>query len=336
MNTKLNRSDYAILCIYFGVSVFLQIIDYQEQKNILKEYIFDIPAGVICPLISIFIFMHWLIPNFIVNQKKYIQFAVLGLLTMIVFGIVEYVIGFWSGENDIKKFPNFLQLLRKGIGVSAEDVSLSLGLLLGKKYYEGQLEYSDIKRRQKDNELKLLRSQIDPHFLFNNLNTLDALIDSAPSKAKEYINRLSLIYRYLIKTKEAEVMELSEEIDFAENYIFLIQIRFEKDYHFVIDKQASLHDKYIPTGALQTLLENIIKHNKGQHPLVIQSEITIEEAQLVVVNSKAHKKVGEESLGTGLDNLQKRYALLTDRKIHIDDTENEFRIAIPILRPSLD
>lgn len=107
-------------------------------------------------------------------------------------------------------------------------------LLLTKKFYEGQSQILKIEKQQKENELKLLRSQIDPHFLFNNLNTLDSLIDSDSEKAKEYINRLSLIYRYLIQTKDAEVMELQSEIQFAENYIFLIETRFGNDYKFTV------------------------------------------------------------------------------------------------------
>ena len=117
----------------------------------------------------------------------------------------------------------------------ANSIGMPFGLVLAKKFYEGQNKILVIEKQQKENELKLLRSQIDPHFLFNNLNTLDSLIDSDAEKAKEYINRLSLIYRYLIKTKDAEVMELSEEIELAENYIFLIKTRFENDYDFKID-----------------------------------------------------------------------------------------------------
>ena len=75
----------------------------------------------------------------------------------------------------------------------AENTGLPFGLLLAKKYYEGQIQFLSVQKQQKENELKLLRSQLDPHFLFNNLNTLDALIDRNPTNAKEYINRLSLI-----------------------------------------------------------------------------------------------------------------------------------------------
>jgi two-component system LytT family sensor kinase len=145
----------------------------------------------------------------------------------------------------------------------------------------------ETEKQRKENNLKLLRSQIDPHFLFNNLNTLDFLIDSNPEKAKEYISRLPLIYRYLIKTKDAEVMELANEIELAKNYIFLIQTRFGNDYEFNIEKNISLADKFIPTGALQNLLENVVKHNKYDGTKSIKTTIQINEGWLIITNTKS-------------------------------------------------
>ena len=121
--------------------------------------------------------------------------------------------------------------------------------------------------------------------MFNNLNALDSLIDLNTEKAKEYINKLSLIYRYLICTKDAEVMELSKEIEFAKNYMFLIETRFLNDYNFVIINNNVLKDKYIPTGALQALIENVVKHNKVFNRNVIEATILIEEDWLTIANS---------------------------------------------------
>ena len=187
------------------------------------------------------------------------------------------------------------------------------------------------KKKQKENELKLLRSQINPHFLFNNLNTLDSLIDSDSEKAKEYINRLSLTYRYLIQTKDSEVMELSEEIQHAENYIFLIKTRFGNDYEFEVDKKASLKDKFIPTGAIQALLENVVKHNKAKTDNTIKASILIDQDWLTIKNTKSIPPPKSESLGTGLENLKSRYSLLSDKKVTINDAKETFEVIIPII-----
>lgn len=282
----------------------------------------------------VFLFMYWLIPNFLVKQKKYFLFAFWGILILFISGIIDYTAGFWSAENNWGKFPKGIDFILKCIFRITDDAGLLLGVLLTKKFYEGQTQYLKIEKQQKENELKLLRSQIDPHFLFNNLNTLDSLIDTDSEKAKEYINRLSLIYRYLIQTKDAEVMELSKELQFAENYIFLIETRFGNDYNISIKKNEDVKDKFIPTGAVQTLLENVVKHNKPFNNISIKAEIIIGDNILKITNSKSKTQSKNESLGTGLKNLKARYKLISDKKVTILNSEKEFTVYIPIINLS--
>ncbi|MEE9361948.1 MAG: histidine kinase [Cellulophaga sp.] len=334
MDTRLNKSDYIILAIFYGVSAIINCYSYYLDKNDLLEYLVDIPTITITSLCTILLFMYWLIPNFIVKQKKYFLFAFFGLIILIVNGGVDYAVGFWSGGGDWSKFPTGVRFCLAAISVGSENVGLVFGIVLAKKYFEGQTQFLTIEKRQKENELKLLRSQFDPHFLFNNLNTLDALIDSNSEKAKEYINRLSLIYRYLIQTKDAEVMELSKEIDMAENYIFLLQTRFGNDYNFEIDISSSVEDKFIPTGAIQTLLENVVKHNKTITKESIKTSIIIKEDWLTVTNTKSKPITNKDSLGTGLENLKTRYTLLSEEKPRIKETDTEYTISIPIIKLS--
>ncbi|PKG51970.1 sensor histidine kinase [Olleya sp. 1-3] len=330
MKSKLNKSDYIVLIIYYSVSSILNIIDYNNSDNALIEYIVDIPTTIITSFIVILIFMYFLIPKYLI-QKKYVAFILLALVVLTFFGTIADTLGFWSGGNSLDKLPKWDRVILNGIYTSSNDIGLLLGILFTKKFYEGRNEIINIEKQQKENELKLLRSQLDPHFLFNNLNTLDSLIDSNTEKAKEYINRLSLIYRYLIKTKDAEVMELSEEIKLAENYIFLIKTRFENDYDFKIEIRTDLSDKFIPTGAIQALLENVVKHNKPQNNKAIEATILIEENTLKVINTKSTLVSKNESFGTGLKNLKARYKLLSDKEVTIINTEKAHIISIPII-----
>ncbi|MDO6491347.1 MULTISPECIES: sensor histidine kinase [unclassified Cellulophaga] len=331
MNKKLNKSDLLLLAVYFAVSFFIQGKDYYENDSMLKEYLFDFPAELIGVCSIIFLFVFWLIPNF-VTKKKYILFGILGLLIIIVISGIQYTIGFWTGENDWSKFPRGLDFVLKMIDRGANDTAFPFALLLTKKFYEGQNQLLKFEKQQKENELKLLRSQIDPHFLFNNLNTLDSLIDSDTQRAKEYINRLSLIYRYLIKTKDAEVMELAEEIQLAENYMFLIKTRFGNDYDFKIETTTTLNNKFIPTGAIQALLENVVKHNKPTAGDSIKTVIYIEENALKVCNTKSSIIPKNESFGIGIDNLKARYKLLSDKEVIIINTDKEFSVSIPVIK----
>lgn len=332
MNTKLDKSDFSILSIYYAISVFLNIFDYYNQNNKLIEYFIDIPMYIITSFTGVLIFMYFIIPEFIIKRKRYLHFAFWGVLTVTAIGIIERVTGFLTHGSSWDKFPTTFNLILYSVFNGSDSVGLALGVLLTKKFYESQSQISKIKEQQKENELKLLRSQIDPHFLFNNLNTLDSLIDSDSEKAKEYINRLSLIYRYLIQTKDAEVMELSKEIQFAENYIFLIETRFGNDYKFTIEKEGTINNKFIPTGALQALLENVVKHNKANNGSITTS-ITITNEWLTVNNTKTNIQ-NTESLGTGLDNLKTRYQLLSDRKINVSENNHSFSVTIPIIKLS--
>ncbi|WP_074407420.1 MULTISPECIES: sensor histidine kinase [Aquimarina] len=339
MDTRLNKSDYLLIGIYLLlIPILLHSYEYYLQGASLRAYLIDFSAGFILIFIFIFLFMYWLIPVYIIKKKRYIHFTFFSLFFMTIIGITGLIAGFWSIEKSwdwnalmvaYRSIPN---LITKGLLVSIENVGLPLGLLLTKKFYESQTKLLDIQKQQKESELKFLRSQMEPHFLFNNLNSVVALIDSNTEIAKEYVNRLSLIYRYLIKTKDSEIMELHKEMRLAENYIFLIETRFGKDYNFKITQNTTLSDKFIPTGAMQTLLENVIKHNKPRQQNNIKVTIAINEDLIIVSNTKSDFKTSEESFGTGLVNLNARYKLLSDKEITIINTELEYKISIPIIK----
>lgn len=331
MNTKLNKSDWIILSIVFGTTVLLGCIDYYREGNKLIEYLIDFPSSTILSIAIILIFIQKIVPTFLVNKKNYFLFFLYSLILLTFIGTLDNIIGRLTAGKSLNTITNILSYLNRGLYNAVDMCSFPLGLLLIKKFHEGQQELVENQKRQKENELKLLRSQIDPHFLFNNLNTLDALIDSNPEKAKEYINRLSLIYRYLIQTKDAEVMELSEEIEFAKNYIFLIQTRFGADYEINIEKNIRLQNKFIPTGALQNLLENVVKHNKATDSNSIKTCIKLNEGWIMVTNTKSDLEPKSESFGTGLENLKARYKLLSDKKIQIHNTDTKFEVYIPII-----
>lgn len=331
MNKKINKSDVLLMVVYFIISFSIQGLEYYNKDAMLKEYLLDFPTDLITISSIIFLFVFWLIPKF-VKEKKYVLFAIFGIVILVTLTGIQFTVGYWTGENDWSKFPTGIDFVIDMINRGASDTAFPFALLLTKKFYEGQNQLLKFEKQQKENELKLLRSQIDPHFLFNNLNTLDSLIDSDAEKAKEYINRLSLIYRYLIKTKDAEVMELSDEIESAENYIFLIKTRFADDYDFKIEKLVTLEDKFIPTGAVQALLENVVKHNKPNKHNSIKTVISITESVLKVSNIKSNIRAKNESFGTGLENLKARYKLLSDKDVLIINTDKEFIISIPIIK----
>lgn len=176
-----------------------------------------------------------------------------------------------------------------------------------------------------------LKSQIDPHFLFNSLNVLSALIAENPEKAEDFTAKLSKIYRYVLEQKEKNLVLLSDELAFAKQYLELLQMRFENALVFSFPKDKAL-DKYkIAPLSLQILLENAVKHNVASKNSPLEINIKIKQGSLLISNNLNPKKLLQKSSKKGLQNIIDRYALLTIKKVHIDKTNKHFIVRLPLL-----
>ncbi|MCC6448226.1 MAG: sensor histidine kinase [Chitinophagaceae bacterium] len=177
-----------------------------------------------------------------------------------------------------------------------------------------------------------LKSQLNPHFLFNSLNVLSSLIKKDSEKAQNFVDEFSSVYRYTLDVIEKPVVELKEELDFAKSYLFLQKIRFDNSVITEINVDASKLNYFVPPLAVQTLLENSFKHNKisAQSPLTIK--IYTEDDNLVVVNNLQPKIKSSDSKGVGLNNLNKRYELLGERLPEYSVTEKEYIAKILLIK----
>lgn len=191
-------------------------------------------------------------------------------------------------------------------------------------------------RQQKENaisQLESLKNQMNPHFLFNCLNTLSAIIHEDTLLAEKFIIQLTNVYRYVLEQKDKSLIKLEEELNFLRSYFYLQKIRFGKS----IELQEEINDfsflnYYLPPLALQLLLENAIKHNviSNIKPLVIK--VYIDENLNLVVNNNVQPKdnVGYSS-GIGLQNLKTRYSLISSKSIEITNVNSVFQVKIPLI-----
>lgn len=188
-------------------------------------------------------------------------------------------------------------------------------------------------RAKSEMELKTLQQKVDPHFLFNNLNVLSSLIEKNPQAANEFLDRLAQLYRYVLHTQNAEVVSIKEELEFAENYAYLLQKRFGTAYNF--DWQvlkSEINGQMIVPTALQSLLENAVKHNAGSRKNPLPIRIEFDGEFLTVENELRPKSPVAAPSGTGLQNLRARYDLLTENPFEISTGEKTFAVKIPLLR----
>ncbi len=177
-----------------------------------------------------------------------------------------------------------------------------------------------------------LRSQVNPHFLFNSLNALTNLVYEDQGKAASFIKQLSEVYRYVLDTHSRELVPLSEELKFLNSYLYLQKIRFGEK----LQVSFTLNDlnTQVPPLAMQMLLENAIKHNiiSDESPLVIR---VFKEGDAICITNSFQKRMvlSEETSGIGLANIRKRYEFFTSKEVVVEQTDNLFTVRLPMIRP---
>ncbi|QIY84487.1 Pr2TM family membrane protein [Chryseobacterium sp. NEB161] len=180
-------------------------------------------------------------------------------------------------------------------------------------------------------QFESLKNQLDPHFLFNSLNVLTALIDENPEQAQKFTTSMSKIYRYVLEQKDKEMVHVEDEVEFAKIYCNLLKTRFEDSVNFIFDINTDDLQRFVVPLSLQLLLENCIKHNFATSNKPLNIRIFTEGKFLCIENNLQHREQLKESAGIGLANIVQRYALLTKENVFIEKSEESFKVKIPIL-----
>ncbi len=180
-------------------------------------------------------------------------------------------------------------------------------------------------------KFETLKSQIDPHFLFNSLNVLTSLIGENPSLAEKFTTKLSKIYRYVLEQRNKELIPLEEELKFARTYMELLQMRFEDAVKFNIPVEVSNSDLKIVPLSLQLLLENAVKHNVVSSTKPLEINIFEEDGFLQIQNNINPKETIGKSTKVGLRNIADRYGLITNRNVEITNNNKTFTVSLPLL-----
>ena len=195
-----------------------------------------------------------------------------------------------------------------------------------------KLKTQELEKQQLVNEISLLRTQVNPHFLFNSLSILSSLVRIDPDLSEQFIDQLSRSYRYILEQKDQSLVTLRTELSFIDSYAFLLKIRFQDKFNLDVDIPEEILDKYkIAPLTLQLLVENAVKHNRMSiaEPLIIH--ISMEQDVLVVKNKLQPRTTEYKSTGVGLQNIMNRYALLTNRQVFAGESGDEFIVQIPII-----
>lgn len=244
--------------------------------------------------------------------------------------ILQYVLSFMKSScfsiNDFW-FSERVSLVVTLIVLSIYEATYFYG-----KWRDTSIEADKLKQENTQAQLEGLKNQVNPHFLFNSLNTLAAIIEENPPLAVNFVQKLAEVYRYVLNMKDKQTIPLHTELECVEAFIFLLKIRYEDHFEVKIKIGEDSQAKHIPPVALQMLVENAIKHNviSKTHPLHLSIYDDVL-GNLVIENNFQPKEIPGDSTGIGLKNICSRYAYLTERKVIIEKLEGKFIVKLPLL-----
>jgi len=322
------------LAIYFFMGRFDDGFNYQLFGWILyfKNMIFA--------LILYMVNAYWI--QYLVVTYKHDLFSLKRFTIGIIGNILVSILGIFLSRFVIvvvfEKMPliEFLNNEKPGYYLSSLILAIGISLIFYATWYYKYRQETKVKEQKiiagtASAKFDALKNQLDPHFLFNSLNVLTSLIEEDPHQAQKFTTSLSKVYRYVLEQKNKDLVSVEEEFQFAKTYVKLLKMRFEDSIHLEIPEHSVNPEAKVVPLSLQLLLENAVKHNVVTSSKPLYIKVYEENGMLVVDNNLQEKQVVKKSSGVGLQNIQQRYGILTDKQVEIIKSDSDFRVKLPLL-----
>ncbi len=337
-----------------GIPVSGLIIPPIFFQEVLNETFSLFCSTIVCVLLTfidwqfcryIFIKGNQRFPHYNQNRQRVIWIMSLCFAFILSFGnIFHLILEPLIGLDNVPHSPSLFQInaasvfsfiVIAGIYESMRNFSL---------WKKTSLEKEQLMKENILSQLEGLKNQVNPHFLFNSLNTLVNIIPEHPETAVRFVQKLSKVYRYILEIRDTQTTPLSNELDFIKAYMFLLKERFGDNISVKITPDTvqrtpngeGVYEKEIVPLSLQILFENAIKHNiiSSAQPLLI--EIFVENDKLIVKNNLQRKNQVQEGTGFGLQNIKNRYRLICNKEVDIIVTQQSFMVALPLLKATTE
>jgi two-component system, LytTR family, sensor kinase len=329
------------LLLNFGCSLLIVVVFMNKYVNGFPDFMFSWLWS-----FSIFI-TQWtgaVLINHILNRKikwkdqpvlrSLVGIALLVTYAVVAFMLVNYLMYFLKfgvlpsgGWNFVARSSFFTVLISFNISL----IFTAIGFFQAWK--QEMIHAGKLKTEMMAYKYESLRNQINPHFLFNSFNVLSDLVYADQAMAVKFINQLSELFRYVLDSRDKELVPLKDELEFMHSYIYLLKTRFEEKLNLSIDLQAAPDELIVPM-TLQMLVENAVKHNEVSEAFPLQIRIRRNGSCLEVENSLREKKVGEDSKNTGLKNIIQQFSYFTDSQVEVKNEDGKFLVRIPLLKAS--
>lgn len=320
----INSINYIYIARNFNISI--------NYQNIINDSIIHSFF-----IIIIWVFNGWLIrrnyteKKTITSLKKIVSMFVFNLMILISFAIFVKESG--VVKNASLSNMHYTTMIFKFSFVTLIIIYIQTFIVRSIESNKLKIAIANLQNENLEARLSVLKEQINPHFLFNTLSTLQFMIKEKDVNAEKFITTLSDTYRQLLNSNKSDTLSLEEECIFLDNYVFLMQVRFEDSLHFETNITSDKNKFHLPLLSLQMLVENAIKHNIASNAKPLKITIYQKDAGSITVENNFQPKLQEKNhSGIGLTNLKKRYEILQiSNAVIIENTNDFFSVTLKLL-----
>jgi sensor histidine kinase YesM len=270
--------------------------------------------------------------NYKETRKRVLYTGIAIVVMFMIWNLVLDFLHFTSGHFGHEKGVTEFDYMVASFTILAFVGTLYESIFFYARWKLSIIETEKLKRENVQSQLEGLKSQVNPHFLFNSLNTLTYIIPEDPEKAVKFVQKLSKVYRYILEIRDKKIISLTDELDFLNSYIFLLEERFGENITININVPKSARSLQIVPLSLQILFENAIKHNIISHEKPLFISVSVENHKHILIKNNLQKKRQTmPSTKVGLQNIKNRYAYFSDEKVDIQETAGHFIVSLPLL-----
>ena len=323
---------YVFVSVFFRLDLYLTI----SLKSFLNNLAIAIPAGILCWQIA-----RWVVIRIqqrypgLANTRQRLLWLLAVLPVLVGFAwLLRHVIRFLI-DGTFQYYTNAIELSRNiGIQIFYHFIYFAIyeGWYSLKEWQRETIETNSLEKVSLQSQLTSLQQQVNPHFLFNSLNSLSSLISESPVQADAFLGELTSVFRYLLQASDYQLISLDDELEFIRSYFHLLQTRYQAGLILELSVEPSRGHWFIPPLALQVLVENAVRYNVilPQKPLHIRI-YTGADHRIFVANTLQLKILRVETAGAGLGNLATRYQLLNEGDLLIEEQPGWFVVSLPLM-----
>jgi sensor histidine kinase YesM len=265
-------------------------------------------------------------------KKTFVQILVFLVYSVCAFVLIQFFNFFiWRGISPPESWPSISKSVPYTVLISFTISLIFTAVGFFHAWKRSLLQAEKLKVEMLAYKYESLRNQINPHFLFNSLNVLSDLVYDDQAMAVKFIQQMSDLFRYVLDSRDKELVPLKDELEFVRSFTFLLKTRFEDKLNIEIDVQANADDYIVPM-TLQLLIENAVKHNEVSEAFPLRIKVRKKDDFLEVENNLKLRQVGDDSKKTGLKNITQQFAFFSEKPIKIITSDEKYMVRVPILK----